>query len=162
MGRDKLVASLKEISSRRTALIDNVDVKEIWEILNTEQEWIDLPTMTGFCFSGEPTKDHESAVFRAFFNDRHYFKFNGDRFFPLTEEQITRLENRKKEAEQLARFPQRCMRSDRLSALSQWDLGKEDALREEFRRGLEVIRSGETEAGAGRFASGAGRHGEGL
>jgi len=54
------------------------------------------------------------------------------------------------------------MRNDRLSALSQWDLGEEDALREEFRRGLEVIRSGETEAGAGRFASGAGRHGEGL
>jgi len=104
MGRDKLVASLKEISGRRTALVDNIDVKELWEILNTEQEWIDLPTMTGFCFAGEPTKDHESAVVRAFFNDRHYFKFNGDRFFPLTEEEIARLETRKKEAEQLARF----------------------------------------------------------
>ena len=57
MGRDKLVASLKETSNRRTALIDAIDVKELWEILNTEQEWIDLPTMTGFCFSGEPTKD---------------------------------------------------------------------------------------------------------
>ena len=65
-------------------------------------------------------------------------------------------------ARQLARFPQRCMRNDRLSALSQWGLGEEDALREEFRRGQEAIRSGETEAGAGRFASGAGRHGEGL
>ena len=65
-------------------------------------------------------------------------------------------------AEQLVRFPQRCLRGDRLSALTQWGLGEEAALREEFRRGLEVIRSGETEAGAGRFASGAGRHGEGL
>ena len=65
-------------------------------------------------------------------------------------------------ARQLARFPQRCMRNDRLSALSQWGLGEEDALREEFRRGLEAIRSGETEAGAGRFASGAGRHGQEL
>jgi len=104
MGRDKLVASLREISNRRTALIDDIDVKELWEILNTEQEWIDLPTMTGFCFSGEPTKDHESAVVRAFFNDRHYFKFNGDRFFPLTEEQIIQMETRKREAEKRVRF----------------------------------------------------------
>jgi enoyl-CoA hydratase len=65
-------------------------------------------------------------------------------------------------ADDLARFPQRCMRNDRLSALAQWGMGEEEALREEFRRGLEVIRSGETEAGAGRFARGAGRHGEGL
>ena len=65
MGREKLVASLKEIADRRTALIDSIDIKELWEILNTEQEWIDLPTMTGFCFSGEPTHDHESAVVRS-------------------------------------------------------------------------------------------------
>lgn len=59
----------------------------------------------------------------------------------------------------LAAFPQRCLRADRLSAYEQWDLGLADALREETRRGLEVIRSGETRAGATRFATGAGRHG---
>jgi enoyl-CoA hydratase len=62
-------------------------------------------------------------------------------------------------AEQLARFPQRCMRGDRASAYRQWSLGLEDALREETRIGLEVIASGETAAGARRFAEGAGRHG---
>ena len=35
----------------------------------------------------------------------------------------------------------------------------EQALRTETRMGLEVIRSGETGNGAGRFARGAGRHG---
>jgi exoribonuclease-2 len=107
MGREKLVASLKEIANRRTALISSIDVKELWEILNTEQEWIDLPTMTGFCFSGEPTYDHESAVVRAFFNDRHYFRFKGDQFFPLTAEQVSELEARQKRAEARARFIQR-------------------------------------------------------
>jgi enoyl-CoA hydratase len=62
-------------------------------------------------------------------------------------------------AKSLARFPQRCMRSDRLSALEQWSLDWEGALRNETRLGLEVIRSGETAEGAGRFARGAGRHG---
>ena len=62
-------------------------------------------------------------------------------------------------AQQLACFPQRCMRSDRLSSYRQWDLSLPDALAEETRLGLEVIRSGETREGARRFASGAGRHG---
>ena len=60
---------------------------------------------------------------------------------------------------QIAGFPQRCMRSDRLSALEQWDLEFEEALGNETRRGLEVINSGETREGAARFAAGAGRHG---
>src|ERR1700704_233516 len=62
-------------------------------------------------------------------------------------------------AKQIAAFPQVCMRADRLSALRQWDLEEEDAIANEMRGGLEVIASGETLAGATRFASGAGRHG---
>src|SRR5450755_1465364 len=62
-------------------------------------------------------------------------------------------------AQQIAVFPQTCMRSDRLSSYEQWSMTLPDALRNEFRRGMEVIASGETELGARRFASGAGRHG---
>jgi enoyl-CoA hydratase len=62
-------------------------------------------------------------------------------------------------ARQLAAFPQRCLRSDRLSSYAQWDLPLPAALREETRLGLQVIRSGETQQGAQRFFAGAGRHG---
>src|SRR5689334_5246748 len=62
-------------------------------------------------------------------------------------------------AKQIAAFPQTCLRADRLSALRQWDLAEEEAIDNEMRGGLEVIASGETLAGAARFASGAGRHG---
>jgi enoyl-CoA hydratase len=62
-------------------------------------------------------------------------------------------------AHDLARLPQRCLRSDRRSAYEQWDLPHAAALRHETRLGLEVIRSGETREGAARFAAGAGRHG---
>jgi enoyl-CoA hydratase len=63
-------------------------------------------------------------------------------------------------AERIAGFPQLCMRSDRASSYEQWDLSLADALREETRRGLAVIESGETLTGAARFAGGAGRHGK--
>ena len=62
-------------------------------------------------------------------------------------------------ANQLAAFPQRCLRSDRLSSYQQWTLPLDDALVLETRLGSEVIRSGETLEGATRFAKGAGRHG---
>ncbi len=62
-------------------------------------------------------------------------------------------------ARELAALPQVCLRSDRLSAYEQWDLPFEDALRNEFFRGKEVLASGEAQEGASRFAQGAGRHG---
>ena len=62
-------------------------------------------------------------------------------------------------ANELARFPQLCLRSDRLSSYEQWSLTLEDALHQETRGGLEVLRSGEASAGARRFVEGRGRHG---
>ena len=63
-------------------------------------------------------------------------------------------------AAQLAAFPQRCLRSDRLSAYEGWTLPLEAALGNEFARGIATVRSGETRSGAARFAGGAGRHGK--
>jgi enoyl-CoA hydratase len=62
-------------------------------------------------------------------------------------------------AAEIAAFPQACMKSDRLSAYEQWDLGLAEALMNELRRGYATIESGETAAGVSRFAEGAGRHG---
>jgi enoyl-CoA hydratase len=62
-------------------------------------------------------------------------------------------------AHQLARFPQGSLRSDRLSAYEQASLPWAEALRNELRRGLALMDSGEAAGGAARFAAGAGRHG---
>ena len=91
MGRDRMVDALRELAGKRKALLNQVDIKDLWEVLNTEQVWIDLETMTEFCFPDSPGGDHESAVIRAFFDDRLYFKFNLDSFFPNTVQQVERL-----------------------------------------------------------------------
>jgi enoyl-CoA hydratase/carnithine racemase len=62
-------------------------------------------------------------------------------------------------AVELAALPQACLRNDRLSAIEQWGLPEPEAMANEFRRGLATLASGETVAGAGRFAAGEGRHG---
>jgi enoyl-CoA hydratase len=70
------------------------------------------------------------------------------------------LEESLKIATQIAGFPQRCMRADRLSSYQQWDLDFITALEHEFAGGMAVLESGETLAGARRFSQGMGRHGK--
>lgn len=65
-------------------------------------------------------------------------------------------------AREIAAFPQVCLRSDRRSSYEQWSMPMRDALANETVHGLAVIRSGETLAGAARFAGGEGRHGAGV
>ncbi len=99
-GRDRLVAGLKETARLRDALAEEVDIAGLWEVLNSEQEWIPLGTMAAFCFPNAADGDHESAVIRAFFKNRLYFKFNQEGFFPHTEAQLAQL---RAQAEETAR-----------------------------------------------------------
>jgi enoyl-CoA hydratase len=61
-------------------------------------------------------------------------------------------------ASDLTRYPQACMRADRLSAIRQWSLGSEEALAAEWGSASTFRREGM--AGAERFASGKGRGGD--
>jgi enoyl-CoA hydratase len=61
-------------------------------------------------------------------------------------------------ARELAAFPQVCLRGDRLSAYEQFDLDMEQALLNEFKHGMEALKT-ETSEGAARFIKGEGRHG---
>ena len=65
-------------------------------------------------------------------------------------------------ARTLCGFPQTGLRNDRLSAIEQWELSGDEAIRNEVERGLETIASGETDEGSARFRDGAGRHGSFL
>jgi enoyl-CoA hydratase len=60
-------------------------------------------------------------------------------------------------ARELARFPQKCLREDRLSLLEQDGLPEPEAMTNELQHGLRSLE--EVQAGLERFRSGAGRHG---
>jgi enoyl-CoA hydratase len=61
-------------------------------------------------------------------------------------------------AADIARFPQLCLRADRLSSYRQWDLALDEALRSEGLAGEAPLRQGARD-GAARFAQGRGRGG---
>ena len=62
-------------------------------------------------------------------------------------------------AHRIAAFPQLCTRADRRSVIAQHGLSLRDALVREWYNSRSVLETGGIE-GAGRFASGAGRHGD--
>ncbi len=62
-------------------------------------------------------------------------------------------------AEQMAAFPQACMRNDRISAIKQWSLSLPEALSFEAEIGRDSLRAGAS-SGAARFADGKGRGGD--
>ncbi|MBN9085670.1 MAG: crotonase/enoyl-CoA hydratase family protein [Reyranella sp.] len=62
-------------------------------------------------------------------------------------------------AEQVAKFPQVCIRSDRRSSYEQWTLEQREALTNEARLGMPALLA-EAQKGAARFASGKGRGGD--
>ena len=62
-------------------------------------------------------------------------------------------------AQEIAKFPQQCLRADRHSALQQWDLPLDEALQAEGAGGYPIVFA-EAIAGAKRFADGEGRHGD--
>jgi exoribonuclease-2 len=99
LGRDRMVEALKQVVRKRKELINNIDIRDLWEVLNAEQNWIDLATMTEFCFPDSASGDHEAAVMRALFNDRLYFKFNPDGFRPNSEKQVELLAAQRKEVQ---------------------------------------------------------------
>ena len=103
--RTRLVEYLRETAVRRQAIKENIDVRELWEVLTPLQEWVDLQTLTGLCFPENSNGDHEAAVARACFENRMYFKFNYDWFFPhseaVVEKQIAREKERKEREEMI-------------------------------------------------------------
>jgi enoyl-CoA hydratase len=62
-------------------------------------------------------------------------------------------------ARQISAFPQACVRNDRLSAIAQWSLDWDAAVRSEAEFGLASLRTGEGRDGAARFVAGQGRGG---
>jgi enoyl-CoA hydratase len=62
-------------------------------------------------------------------------------------------------AHEIARFPQACMRADRRSVYAQQGLTVREAMRKEWYNGIPTFKA-EGAAGAARFASGKGRHGD--
>jgi len=72
----------------------------------------------------------------------------------------TSREEAEKLANEIAQFPQICLRNDRLSTYEQFGLELKQAMKNEFGYGLKTLKSGEFLEGSKEFIKGKGKHGK--
>ncbi len=65
-------------------------------------------------------------------------------------------------AHEIGAKPQAALRSDRMSSYEQWSHSLPDALANEYRHGMDTLRTGEMFGGLEQYESGAWRRGEGI
>src|SRR5690606_14961678 len=88
--------NLTLIAAKRRGLAEDIDLEELWDLLQEEQGGAYEPDeLAEFVFSGTITDDHVAAMQRKLLQDRTYFQFKDGKFLPRTAEKIEqrRLEN---------------------------------------------------------------------
>ncbi len=90
LSRDDLVRALKNIRQLRESLAGQVNVAELWSVLEGESEAYSVQDLTELVFASGVTDDHVAAVQRVLLADRLYFQFKDGFFVARTAEQVER------------------------------------------------------------------------
>lgn len=105
--REEILAGLKQMESRRESLKQEIHVRDLWELIKDEKESFDYTYLAQLCFGEETTEDHVSALVRALFEDKTYFKMKEGRFIPLAEDKVEKIVRQRDEKAQKGKRLQR-------------------------------------------------------
>ena len=72
--RNDLVKKLSDISRHRQELADQLNIKELWELLDGEGEEFPYNDLAELAWDGPADNDRRAAIYRAIFADGLYFK----------------------------------------------------------------------------------------
>lgn len=105
--RDQLLQKLQQIETLRIKLKEEIDVKEMWELIRDEEEVFDHRYLAQLAFGEDATEEHFSAVVRALFENRLYFKMKNGLFLPNSKDRVEQIVRQKEAAaERAARLEQ--------------------------------------------------------
>ncbi len=100
--RDQLLQKLQQIETLRIELKEEIDVKEMWELIRDEEEIFDHRYLAQMAFGEDASEDHFSAVVRALFENRLYFKMRNGLFLPNPEDRVDQMIRQEEEAAERA------------------------------------------------------------
>ena len=95
--REELISRLKQTDELRNRLKDQIQVKELWELIRDEKESFNYRYLAQLCFGETVADEHISALLRALFEDRLYFKMKEGRFLPNPEETVEQIVRQREE-----------------------------------------------------------------
>ena len=95
--REDLLEKLKQKEAERIRLKEQIEVKELWELVQDEEESFDHKYLAHLVFGETITEDHCSALVRALFENRLYFKMKNGCFLPFSKEKVEQIIRRREE-----------------------------------------------------------------
>jgi exoribonuclease-2 len=109
--REELLEALKAREQRRVELKKDVDVRDLWELVKDESIPFDNLYLAKLVFGEGAGDDHVSALVRALFEDRFYFRLKDGFFLPNSEERVELIKRQEQEA---------ALREERLNKGAAW------------------------------------------
>jgi len=130
--REELLTRLRKAEETREALKGQIDVLELWELVREEGNDFDGKYLAELCFGDTVTDDHISALARALFEDKLYFKMKDTRFRPNSEDRIEQILREREE--DAAREELLCQGGKWLSAIHEGKSVQDPSCKEEIIR----------------------------
>ncbi len=97
MPREDMLECLKQEEHARNSYKDQVNVKDLWELIKDEDESFDHRYLTHLVFGESISDEHISALVRALFENRLFFKMKDGRFLPNSEERVEQIIRQREE-----------------------------------------------------------------
>ncbi len=92
VSRESLTRHLQSTTKKRSSLMDDIDLKEIWELTAEEPDSSFSPSfLAELTFGEEANDDIVSAFLRSVFTDKLFFKYNDGRIKVNSPEQVDKL-----------------------------------------------------------------------
>jgi len=97
--REKLINELKVVEKRRIDYMAKVSVQDLWELTHEANETFTYKYLAQLSFGDNVTDDHISALVRALFADKVYFKMKDDYFIPNSPDKVEQIRKTREAAE---------------------------------------------------------------
>ncbi len=98
--REELLEALRQAEEMRISLMDQIDIKGLWELIKDEKETFENKYLVHLVFGQDITDDHLSALIRVLFEDRLYFRMKDGRFLPNSVEKVEQILRQREEERQ--------------------------------------------------------------
>jgi exoribonuclease-2 len=97
--REELLRELRVIQNRRIDYMKRVPIEDLWELTYQEKRAFTYRYLAQLSFGQDATDDHISALVRALFADKVYFKMKDDHFVPNSPEKVEQITKAREAAE---------------------------------------------------------------
>ncbi|MFC1884577.1 ribonuclease catalytic domain-containing protein [Thermodesulfobacteriota bacterium] len=95
--REELLEKLKYFEETRERLKKEINAKELWELIHEESESFEHEYLAQLAFGEEINDDHTSALVRALFENRLYFKIRDSKLLPHSKNRVEQIIEQKEE-----------------------------------------------------------------